>query len=220
MDPSFWHERWEAGRTGFHHDEPNPYLTAHLPALGLAPGARVLVPLCGKSVDLGWLSDRGLDPVGVELSPIAVEALFAERGVRADRVSHGDDLTWLHGGGIGVWCGDFFALDAGRAGRFDGLWDRAALIALPEDMRPDYVRRCAALMKPGARGLVVTLWYDPAEMDGPPFPVPPDEVETLYAPDFEVEAVAAPRVGAVPDHLRERGLTHLEEGAWRLARRA
>jgi len=218
MDPSFWHARWEAGQIGFHHDQANPYLVEHVPRLGLAPDTRVLVPLCGKSVDLGWLADAGLAPVGVELSPIAVESVFAERGVDPQRDVCDGGLTCFHGGGIEVWCGDFFSLTPEHAGRFDAFWDRAALIALPEPMRAPYVQQCARLMKPASRGLVVTLWYDPAEMEGPPFPVPPSEVEALYRPYFDVETVAEPRAGQVPSHLQERGLRHLDEGAWWLTR--
>jgi hypothetical protein len=51
-----WNDGWEAGRystagTGFHRAEPNVHLVKYadkiLPA-GSAPGARVLVPLCGE----------------------------------------------------------------------------------------------------------------------------------------------------------------------------
>ena len=219
MDPEFWHERWEAGRIGFHHDQVNPYLIEHLPALGLEPGARVLVPLCGKTVDLGWLAEQGLAPVGVEISPIAVEAVFAERGAEPDRTAYGGSLECYRADGIEVLCCDFFHVDAEHVGRFDAIWDRAALIALPKHMRPDYVEQCARLVRPGGTGLVVTLWYDPAEMDGPPFPVTPAEVEALYAPYFDVETVSEPHPGKVGDHLRARGLREVHEGAWRLVRR-
>lgn len=219
MDPSFWHARWEAGRIGFHHDAVNPYLVDHLPCLELRAGARVLVPLCGKSVDLGWLADRGLEPVGVELSRLAVDAVFAERGVRPRRETRADGAERFVGGGVEVWCGDFLALDARHGGRFDALWDRAALIALPAAWRPGYVEQCAALMRPGARGLVVTLRYDPAEMDGPPFAVAPEDVEALYAPHFDVEVASPERPGKVAPHLQERGLTRLDEAAWRITRK-
>ena len=220
MEASFWHARWQAGQIGFHHDDVNPYLVEHVPRLGLAPGARVLVPLCGKSVDLGWLADQGFEPVGVELSALAVAALFAERGASPERQPHGEAHECWRADGIEVWCGDFLELGPERIGRFDALWDRAALIALPESMRARYVEHCARLLEPGAAGLVVTLWYDPAEMEGPPFPVPPAEVEALYAPRFDVQTVAEPRPGKVSEHLRERGLRHVEEGAWRVTLRA
>ena len=219
MDADFWHGRWREGRIGFHRPDVNPWLVEHLPRLALAAGARVLVPLCGKSVDLGWLAEQGLRPVGVEISPHALEALLAARGIDApQRVPAGALERWT-GGGIEAWCGDFLELDPEALDPCQALWDRAALIALPEHMRPAYVRHCAALLPPRAAGLLVTMEYDPGSMQGPPFPVPGDEVEDLYAPWFEVEALVPARPGEPSEHLRERGMTGMREAVWLLTRR-
>jgi len=218
MEADFWHQRWREGRIEFHHDEVNPRLREGLPALGLAAAARVLVPLCGKSVDLGWLADRGLRPLGVELSPIACAAVFAERGVEPER-DHPGALERFAGGGIEVWCGDFLDPSLTGAGVCDALWDRAALIALPESVRPDYVAQCARMLKPGARGLLVTMEYDQTAMEGPPFSVPAAEVRRLYAPHFEVRARVEGERGEPSPHLAERGLETLAESVWLLRRR-
>ena len=79
--PTFWHDRWTTGQLGFHEGRPNAHLTRWWPTLGLAANARVLVPLCGKSKDLAWLLAQGHTVVGVELSPIACAAFFAEQGL-------------------------------------------------------------------------------------------------------------------------------------------
>src|SRR5512138_1105185 len=76
MKRDFWLERWERGETGFHQDEINPYLLQHWPELHVAPGGEVFVPLCGKSLDMVWLRERGYFVLGVELSPIAVQDFF------------------------------------------------------------------------------------------------------------------------------------------------
>ncbi len=217
MDPEFWHERWREGRIGFHRSEVNPWLREYLPALGLAAGARVLVPLCGKTLDLGWLADRGLGPVGVELSPIACAAVFEERGVVAERGEHAGFEHW-RGGGIELYCGDFLRPGLTAAGPFDALWDRAALIALPGATRSAYVQQCARLLPPRTPGLLVTLEYDPAEMDGPPFSVPATEVEALYPPLFALEPLVLRQYAEPSSHLAERGLTGFHESVWRLRR--
>ena len=58
MDEAFWQRRWARNEIGFHLNEVNPYLRRHWPSLKLAQGARVLVPLCGKSLDMAWLADQ------------------------------------------------------------------------------------------------------------------------------------------------------------------
>ncbi len=81
MDASFWHNRWQTNQTGWHERAVNPLLITHFPSLNVPPGGRVFVPLCGKSLDLGWLLSRGYAVAGAELSELAVTQLFAELGM-------------------------------------------------------------------------------------------------------------------------------------------
>jgi thiopurine S-methyltransferase len=178
LKPDYWLERWQAGQIGFHRAEANPRLIAnHQRALG--PCIRVLVPLCGKSADLEWLVVHGHDVVGIELSELAAQAFFAERGFTPERRELGDFVELRHGG-VAILVGDFFAATPELLGHFDGAYDRAALIALPPDLRARYAAHLSTLMAPKGRVLLVTLHYD-AE-GGPPFDVPPAEVERSYAP--------------------------------------
>ena len=73
MHAEFWQARWARSEIGFHLPEVNPYLQQYWPALGLPEGARVLVPLCGKSLDLVWLVEQGHAVIGVELAERAVQ---------------------------------------------------------------------------------------------------------------------------------------------------
>ena len=59
MEPDFWHQRWQQNQIGFHQSEVNPYLRKYWQALAIAAPARILVPLCGKSLDLLWLAEQG-----------------------------------------------------------------------------------------------------------------------------------------------------------------
>lgn len=172
MHPDFWHARWREGRIGFHEGTVNAYLRRFW---DVDPAARVLVPLCGKTHDLHWLAARGHHVTGVELSALACEAVFAEHGLRPIVSEDGAFVTHA-AGGLEVLQGDFFAL----RGAWDALWDRAALIALPPELRPRYVAHLRSLLRPGARGLIVTLDYPQEEREGPPFSVPADEVRALW----------------------------------------
>jgi thiopurine S-methyltransferase len=218
MDPQFWHERWQQGQIGFHQPDYHPALLATWPGLGVLAGARVFVPLCGRSLDMVWLAGRGHPVVGVELSPIAVEGFFGHVGLEPARERAGALERW-RAGPYELLCGDLFELDAESLGPIHGWYDRAALVALPPELRRRYVERLAELLSAGARGFLVTHDYDQAEMEGPPFSVPPIEVEGLFAPAFEVVPVS--RHDALPDNpkFRERGLTSFFESTFRLTRR-
>ena len=89
MQPEFWHDRWDRNQIGFHLQEVNPYLTRWWPSLEVAQGSRVLVPLCGKSLDLSWLAAQGYEVLGVELTQTAVEQFFGEQKVMPTIRQHG-----------------------------------------------------------------------------------------------------------------------------------
>lgn len=93
----------------------------------------------------------------------------------------GGTHTQYRANGITILSGDFFATTPALVGPVDGLYDRAALIALPEPMRKDYVRHLRTLLPAGAPGLVITVEYEQTLMNGPPFSVPEAELRTHYA---------------------------------------
>lgn len=185
MNPDFWHQRWTDNKIGFHQAAPTPLLVKHWPALRVPPGAQVFVPLCGKSLDMAWLASQGYRVLGVELSQLAVENFFEEHGLTPDIEprSHG---THYRAGGIELICGDAFALDESVLAECAAVVDRAALIALPPDLRRRYASELYARLPIGCDGLLVTLEYPQHEKDGPPFAVQADEVQALFAADWAI----------------------------------
>jgi thiopurine S-methyltransferase len=214
VDADFWHQRWEDNKIGFHLEQVNPYLVEYWPGLGLAPGSRVFVPLCGKSRDLLWLAEQGHEVVGVEISPIAVRAFFEEHRLQPEVTAEGAFEVWSVEQ-ITLLLGDFFELQPGQLGEVAGVYDRASLIALPPEMRPDYVTHLNALC-PTAPRLLITLDYDQSQMSGPPFAVSDEEVEALYADRGSLTKLAATDVLADNARFREQGLDRLIETVWRI----
>ena len=186
MHPEFWHQRWADNQIGFHQDAPTPRLLKHWPGLGIAAGAQVFVPLAGKSLDMAGLASQGHRVLGVELSQLAVEQFFAENSLQPDihETKYGRHYT---ANGIELICGDAFALDADALRDCAAVFDRAALIALPPELRERYASELYASLPTGSRGLLVTLEYPQEERPGPPFSVTEDEVRALYSRDWQVD---------------------------------
>ncbi|MHB1329800.1 MAG: thiopurine S-methyltransferase [Gemmatimonadales bacterium] len=178
MDADFWHTKWAANETGFHEGAPNALLVRHLHRLGAPAGGRFLLPLCGKSQDIPWLVGQGFRVVGAELSPIAVEQFFTELGVRPDVTSIGR-LTRYRTTSIEIFCGDIFDLTALVVGRIDAIYDRAALVALPAELRGRYAKHLVEIAGTVPQ-LLISFDYDQAAMDGPPFSVKGQEIANLY----------------------------------------
>ncbi|MCX7302017.1 MAG: thiopurine S-methyltransferase [Rhodobacterales bacterium] len=178
MEPDFWHERWESNQIGFHEGETNEMLLAHHGVLALTPGARVFLPLCGKTRDIAWFLSRGSRVAGAELSRLAVEQLFAELGA-VPEVAAAGELVRFSAEGIDVFVGDIFGLSQGMIGPVDAIYDRAALVALPEGMRTRYAPHLHEITG-GAQQLLICFEYDQSLMAGPPFSVDGAEVARLY----------------------------------------
>ncbi|MBB3190822.1 thiopurine S-methyltransferase [Halomonas cerina] len=181
-----WLKRWREGRIGFHRDATHPALVRHWPALGIKPGTKVLVPLCGKSLDMRWLARHDHPVLGIELAETAIQCFLAEGQGEVSRYRQAGFSVWRQGS-VELWCGDFFHFHIEQAAEIGAFYDRAALIALPEATRQRYAFHLAQLIPPGSRGLLISLTRAPGdEGRGPPFGVAAEEVRELLTPNFVV----------------------------------
>jgi thiopurine S-methyltransferase len=219
MEREFWQSGWDRGRIGFHRSAVNPHLERFWPLLNVAPGAKVLVPLCGKSLDMLWLRDRGYRVVGVEIVRRAVEAFFTENGLAATTRPSGAFVLWA-AEGIEIYEGDFFDLGAAEVAGVGAVYDRASLIALPPDLRRDYAARLRAVVPEKTNMLLITLDYPRGQMDGPPFAVSEEEVRALYGDSYEIAKLCSEDGLAANPQLRERGLNRLTETVYLLRARS
>jgi thiopurine S-methyltransferase len=218
MKSEFWEQRWREGQIGFHQDEVTPLLRQYWPSLALPAVSRIFVPLAGKTLDMAWLAAQGHRVLGVELSQLAVDAFFNEHGLVPLR--HESRYGVHHvAGDIEIIRGDAFALDAGLLSDCAGVFDRAALIALPPEMRRRYATELYARLPGGCRGLMITLEYPQHEKEGPPFSVDEDEVRALYEPDWRIEPLERRDILATQPVFVTEGVTRLDTVAYRLNRR-
>jgi thiopurine S-methyltransferase len=184
METEFWHRKWQRNEIGFHNAAAHPLLVAHFGALSLQKGSRVFLPLCGKTRDIHWLLANGYRVAGAELSAIAVDQLFAELGA-VPEVAEIGGMRRYSADGIDIFAGDIFALNGDMLGPVDAVYDRAALVALPADMRGRYAAHLGEITG-RAPQLLISFDYDQSLLDGPPFSVPGDEIAGLYRDAYEL----------------------------------
>jgi thiopurine S-methyltransferase len=187
MEAHFWHQKWQRGDIGFHQAQANPLLVRHLDDLRLQPDARVFLPLCGKTLDIAYLLDRGYRVAGAELSELAVQALFDSLNLRPT-IQQVGTLKHYSGPSIDIYAGDVFSLDAQMLGDIDAIYDRAALVALPADMRKRYAAHLVEISQ-GDPQLLISYAYDQSLIDGPPFSITESEVERLYGDSYTLKAL-------------------------------
>ncbi|ESA38975.1 thiopurine s- se te detoxification family [Leptolyngbya sp. Heron Island J] len=184
MDTTFWLQRWETNNIAFHKSEANPLLVQHFKELSLDQGNRVFVPLCGKTLDITWLLTNGYRVVGAELIEIAIEQLFMELGVEPT-ISETGDTKHYSATNIDISVGDIFGLSNQMLGPVDAIYDRAALVALPTDMRKRYTAHLMAITD-NVPQLLVTYDYDQTLIAGPPFSISNEEVNQHYGKNYDL----------------------------------
>jgi thiopurine S-methyltransferase len=216
MDADFWHQRWRDNLIGFHQSTVNPHLQKYWPQVGATRGGKVFTPLCGKSRDMVWLAESHT-VLGVELSPRAVEDFYRENGLQPTRCDAGP-FSVHAAAGVTLYCGDFFALQPEHTAGIAAVYDRAALIAMPAQLRPAYARQLTRLVHGGTPMLLIAMEYDQAQMNGPPFSVERGEIEALFAADWHIETLRQEDILDNEPRFRERGLSRLAEHVYRLVR--
>ncbi len=218
-DKQHWLDRWRDNRIAFHESTVNRYLETYLPAFDLPPGAVVFVPLCGKAHDLRFIADRGFEVIGIELSRLAIEAFFAENELDYERIDT-DRFAIYRAPGITLLEGDFFDLRNDDLGACALVYDRASLIALDVEQRAAYCEHMLSIIPAVSNILLITFEYDTAEMQGPPYGVPEEEMRRHYGDAFEITLLERNDILDERPRWREAGLTALDEAVFRLDRRA
>jgi thiopurine S-methyltransferase len=206
MELSYWQSRWQKENTGWHMDTvypPLPHLWDHL---GMTADARVLVPLCGKSLDLLWLADHCDTVTGVEVSPKALQHLMQQHNESFLREnSHG--FTVYRSDSLVLWEGDFAKLPADQIPPQDLIYDKASIIALPAKKRQRHAEKIIELSNADTQILVQTFEYDQSEMNGPPFSVDEQELKKLFAHRFNFKCIHEQSKLEELQEFKKRGLS-------------
>ena len=198
-----WESRWQEGRIGFHLPEVNSYLLRYSDILLTQNRESVFVPLCGKTLDLPWLAGRTKKVGGIELVHKAVKDFFKENKL-THSIQQSGKLNLFSSDTIVLFQGDFFDLNKEQTASFDAIYDRASIVAFDLSERERYVNHLMSFLEPGGRILLITLEYDQNQMTGPPFSVPADEIEWLYAPYGVLELLETSDI--LDDRFRKKGL--------------
>jgi len=203
-----WELRWQEGRIGFHLPEVNSYLLRYSDKLLTQNLESVFVPLCGKTLDLTWLAGRTKKVVGIELVHKAVKDFFKENKL-THSIQQSGKLNLFSSDTIVLFQGDFFDLNKEQTASFDAIYDRGSIVALDQPERERYVNHLMSFLEPGGRILLITLEYDQNQMTGPPFSVPADEIERLYALYGELELLETSDI--LDERFRKNGLDGMLE---------
>lgn len=185
MQHEFWHQKWQKNEIGFHLNQPHPLLVKYMGCLNISPNSRIFIPLCGKSLDIHWLLTQGYHVVGIDLSPIAIHDLISTLGLSFTEMQSGN-LSHFHHPQIDLFVGDFFELTIEQLGQIDAIYDRAALVALPEQIRSQYIQHLIHIGGHASQ-LLISFEYDQSIMAGPPFAISTQQLQDYYSSEYDIQ---------------------------------
>ncbi len=167
-DPVDWESRYQTGDTPWEKAAPAPPLLEWLADHELR--GLVLVPGCGSGHDVRALAAAGAQPIGLDIAPTAITRAesFPRAGTERYRLEN------------------FLALPPELLGQFDWVFEHTCFCAIDPALRANYAAAAAAALKPSGR-LLAIFYLDPGPRDyeGPPFGVTREELDALFAPNFE-----------------------------------
>ena len=205
---NLWESRWQEDRIGFHLRVVNPHLIRFSNQMLHQNPERVFVPLCGKTLDLFWLTTKTKKVIAVELVSKAVQDFFAENNVDY-LIQQDKTLQKFSSKSIDIYLGDFFDLNPEQTSSFRAIYDRASIVAIEKPERREYIDHLISFLDPAGRILLITLEYNQNQMEGPPYSVTAEEIESLFAPLGALKLLETYDI--LDDRFRNKGLTHLLE---------
>ena len=208
-----WLEFWANNETDWHSDVVTQELEKYLGLLKLESGDTVFIPLCGKSLDMIYMLNRGFSVIGVEVSEIGIKQFFHENGLDFT-ISQVGEFDLYSAKNIEIYCGDFFSLTSKHLCGVKAVFDRKSLIALDRNLRQKYVKHLNDIISLGVRILLITLHYPTHQMSGPPFSVDKSEVESLFSMAFNYQELKSFQDIENGSKLARSGVDYIKNAAY------
>jgi SAM-dependent methyltransferase len=173
--PVDWAQHYADGDTPWDHGVEHPELAARLGAGELAvptPGARALVPGCGRGHDALALARIGWTVTALDQVPALEELVNTGLRPLGGEFQLGDALAWAPASG---------------EPEVDLVFDHTFLCAIDLEQRPQFVDLVLRALRPG--GQLACLLFPvgkPREDGGPPHSLDVEQVGTLFGDSFEL----------------------------------
>ena len=188
-----WEQKWVSNNALWHIDAVNPFLQKYFYKLTneiSVHGKRIIVPLCGKTLDLKWLYQQGLAVVGVEFAKIPCISFFEDNSLSYTVENHGSYNIYKHDDRLVIYQGDLFEFNSQKLGGvFDIWWDRGGLVAMVTEEQQKYVDHLKSLLnKFSFSALMESYEYDASLRPSmPPHSIKKEQLQSLFGDSFCVE---------------------------------
>ncbi|KAL7343070.1 thiol methyltransferase 1 [Rhodotorula toruloides] len=177
-----WDQAWKAETTPWDAGDVQPALRELLDekwsevgvSLDELKDGKALVAGCGRGCDAAFIATHGIDTLGIDLSPTAVEVAKKHLSSQPDAPTN-----------ITFEAADFFAFPLPSNKPFSFAFDYTFFCALPPLWREKWGNRYAEVVRPG--GLLVCLAFpiDGDREGGPPYSVSEEAYDKVLLANFD-----------------------------------
>jgi len=218
MEAKFWEEAWENGQIGFHQGDFNKNLVEYFELLNLQKNQEVLVPLCGKTLDMNFLLQQHLIVNGVELVEQAIKDYLNENKIDEIKVENVESFKLYSTNALKLYHGDFHLFQ--QVGKtYNAIYDRASMIALPPMMRRTHAEVLTALTNRSGKILLITLEYEQSKVSGPPHSVTEEEIEHLFQENFDIQLLNLEKTKNIGPKFKDNGVNFVTQKVYLLTKR-
>ncbi|OCT58017.1 probable thiopurine S-methyltransferase [Xenopus laevis] len=217
LNENDWRDNWEKRKIGFHEKNIHVFLSEFVEDMvNKRAQIHIFFPLCGKAVDMKWLADMGHSIVGVDVSEMGLKEFFEEQNIPYVEETlpeiPGAKVFKSTSGNISLYCCNMFDLSSSIIGKFGGIWDRGAMVAINSWDRERYAKLILTLMENDCRYLLVTCVYDPKLHPGPPFYISDTARESLLGQSCNVKFLKT--IDSFTDEQRDWGLDYYNDNLY------
>ena len=205
----YWERLWHDGSEDWHRGVVNERLIKFANELTRGrKNLRVLVPCCGKSLDMLWLADQGHSVVGIDLVKTAIESFFTENNLTStkcnvDMAASIEQTTEVYKcveKAITIFCCDIFNVrEEDLGGKFDAIWDRSALSAVSpmvNNRGKQFTDKLHSLLMPDGVCMVESHRYEMDRFGEPPVSLSEELIYDLYGERFLIKWLDAEKLQA------------------------
>ncbi|MCB0272149.1 MAG: hypothetical protein KDD46_03965 [Bdellovibrionales bacterium] len=180
----YWKKRWLSGDIGWHQNEVHPLLVKYYDAYSLRNENHFFFPLCGKTLDVDWILQKGHQVTCVEISEIAIEEIAKRLHIHWQMRTENNFTVYQHDK-LTIYKGDYFDCVNLDIPPIDVVFDRGAFVAIDPKKREKYANIYKKLHP--KKMFLVLYRYDLNASTSPPFAFEEGEIEKLLTSDFDID---------------------------------
>lgn len=169
-NPEYWENHYQEGTTRWDLGQAAPPFVSLLNSPQAPPPGKVAVLGCGRGYDALLFAQHGFEVIGFDFANSAI----------ADATS----LSQSVASSAHFLQRDIFDLACEFPNYFDYVLEHTCFCAIDPSQRPAYVKLVQNILQP--QGKLIGLFWAHTRPGGPPFGTTLDQIQQLFAADFEI----------------------------------